>query len=94
MSGGSYSYIGSRLEDECAGRMFDAEMNELIKDLSEVLHELEWWQSGDCLEETYRKSVTEFKEKWFKGSRDERLKGYIDKSIEELKYELYLMIGE
>ena len=41
MSGGSYNYIGSTLKMECAGRMYDEEMNDLINDLYEVLHDLE-----------------------------------------------------
>lgn len=44
MSGGSYEYIYYRLEEECKGRMYDAEMNDMIKDLAEVLHDLEWGQ--------------------------------------------------
>ena len=55
MSGGSYNYIYATLKDECGNQMHDAEMNDLINDLCEVLHDLEWWQSNDICEETYRK---------------------------------------
>ena len=65
MSGGSYNYIGSTLKMKCAGRMYDAEMNGLIVNLCEVLHDLEWWQSCDSSEEVYRETVAKFKEKWF-----------------------------
>ena len=81
MSGGSYNYIYSRLLEECENRMYDAEMNDLINDLCEVLHDLEWWQSCDSSEEKYRATVEKFKAKWFKKDR----KGYIDKTIETLK---------
>lgn len=74
MSGGSYNYIYSRLKDECGNNMYDEEMNDLINDLCEVLHDLEWWQSCDTSEESYRKTLTKFKKKWFKGNREERLK--------------------
>ena len=94
MSGGSYSYIYSRLEEECDGRMYDAEMNDLIKDLCDLLHDLEWWQSGDTSEEQYRKSLRKFKTKWFKGDRQERLKGYIDEQIGIVRSQLYSLIGE
>jgi len=94
MSGGSYNYIGSTLEMECAGRMYDAEMNDLIVDLCKVLHDLEWWQSCDSSEETYRKTVAKFKEKWFQGSRKERLKGYIDEQLGMTRQLLYNLIGE
>ena len=44
MSGGSYNYIYNRLLTECAGSMYDVEMNDMIEDLCEVLHDLEWLQ--------------------------------------------------
>ena len=93
MSGGSYSYIYSSLACECEGRMYDAEMNDLIKDLCEVLHTLEWWQSGDTSEDRYRKTLDRFKAKWFKGDRKKRLKGYIDEQIGITKNQLYALIG-
>ena len=94
MSGGSYNYIYSRLSSECEGEMHDAEMDDLIKDLCEVLHDLEWWQSGDYSEDQYRETVSEFKKKWFKGDRTNRLKEYIDDQIDSVKRQLYSLIGE
>lgn len=93
MSGGSYNYIYSRLEEECSNRMYDAEMNDMINDLCVVLHDLEWWQSYDTSEEEYRKSLSAFKKKWFNGNREERLKEYIDSKCALVKSELYKMIG-
>lgn len=66
MSGGSYSYVYCKVENECVGRMFDRQLDEMMKDLVKVLHDLEWWQSSDTGEDTYRRAVTEFKKKWFK----------------------------
>lgn len=94
MSGGSYSYIYSSLKEECAGAMYDAEMNDMIEDLCDVLHDLEWWQSGDSSEAKYRETLAKFKKKWFQGDREERLKGYIDKQIGVVRHELYALIGE
>jgi hypothetical protein len=94
MSGGSYGYIYSTLLAECFGRMYDAEMDDLINDLAEVLHALEWWQSSDYSEEAYRKELAKFKLKWFKGNRKERLKGYIDEQIGIVRSQLYSLIGE
>lgn len=65
-SGGSYDYVCYKVEQECEERMYDEELNEMIADLVKVLHDLEWWQSGDINEENYRDTVDEFKEKWFK----------------------------
>ena len=94
MSGGSYNYIASTLSEECSGAMYDAEMNDMIEDLVEVLHDLEWWQSGDSGEKNYRETLAKFKKKWFQGDREERLKGYIDKQVGIVRNELYKMIGE
>jgi len=94
MSGGSYDYIYSRLQDECSERMYDAEMNDLVSDLVKVLHDLEWWQSGDICEKTYRNTLKNFKKKWFGSERQERLKGYIDNQISVVRNELYKLIGE
>lgn len=80
MSGGSYSYVYCRVEEECVNRMFDSQLNEMMKDLVKVLHDLEWWQSSDTGEDTYRMAVTEFKKKWFK----QRLM-YRNKSNQSLK---------
>ena len=96
MSGGSYNYIFSQLSIECEDRMYDAEMNDLIKDLCEVLHDLEWWQSGDISEERYKNTLVKFKAKWFnrRGNEQERLKGYIDEQIGLVRSQLYSLIGE
>lgn len=94
MSGGSYSYIYSKLLNECDGSMYDEEMNDMIRDLAEVLHDLEWWQSGDWSEDVYRETLVKFKKKWFKTDRSDRLKGYIDKQIGIVRQQLYEMIGE
>lgn len=94
MSGGSYNYIYSSLFNECYNRMYDAEMNDLINDLCEVLHDLEWWQSDDSSEARYRETLSTFKKKWFRGDREQRLKEYIDEQIGIVRRQLYSLIGE
>lgn len=69
MSGGSHNYMYSRVEEEYADRMFDSQLNTMIKDLAGLLHDLEWWQSGDYSEETYRESLNKFKKKWLKQTK-------------------------
>ena len=64
-SGGSFDYMYERLERYYAGKMRDIEMNDLITDLVKVLHDLEWYESGDIDERDYEKSLKEFKDKWF-----------------------------
>lgn len=91
-SGGSYDYISDKLDMYCSNNMHDIELDDLIKDLIPLLHELEWWQSGDTREENYRAEVKKFKEKWFGTERVDRLKGYIDENIEKTKNTLYGLI--
>lgn len=92
MSGGSYGYIYSKLWNECGDRMYDPELNEMISDLCDVLHDLEWWQSSDCSEEEYRITLKRFKRKWFNTNREERLKKYIDDQVSIVREQLHKMI--
>ena len=95
MSGGSYNYMYGRIEDEYVGLTYDAELDDMIADLCDVLHDLEWWQSGDTCEDTYRKTVAEFKAKWFNADgREKRLKEYIDTELAESRKRMYSLIGE
>ena len=50
--------------------------------------------SSDIGKEEYMETVRKFKAKWFKGNRNERLKGYIDDSVQRLRTELLTLIGE
>lgn len=76
MSGGSFNYTCYRVEEEYYGNMEDDELNALIKDLVEVLHDLEWWASGDIGEGGYRETVTKFKNKWLKQFNKEKCYDY------------------
>ena len=93
MSGGSYSYIYNRVEEECVNRMYDSQLNEMMKDLVKVLPDLELWQSCDTGEDTYRRAVTEFKKKWFKQTKidvqkqiESEFERTKDKLLKEFKY--------
>lgn len=93
MSGGSHNYIYSRIEEELADQMEDAELNELISDIIVLAHALEWYHSSDTSRADYRETVKGFKQKWFKQSREERLKKYIDEAIDDVRSEMYMLIG-
>lgn len=69
MSGGSYDYLYSRVDDTYCGKMFDPAMDELMADLVDVLHDLEWWRSNDTAEEDYRDTVATFKAKWMRSPK-------------------------
>jgi hypothetical protein len=86
MSGGSYEYGCFKIEELYVGAMHDDEMNEMMKDLYNVLHDVEWWQSADIGEEDYRKTVKNFKDKWF-GKRDENLTRIFINRIETMNRE-------
>ena len=54
----------AEIESMYCGKMYDAEMDDMMADLVDVLHDLEWWRSSDYGEDDYRKSVKVFKDKW------------------------------
>ena len=78
MSGGSLNYICYTIENNLSGEMRDEVMNEFVKDFADLTHDLEWWLSADYGEETYRKTLKEFKDKWFR-NYDEREKNAINR---------------
>lgn len=94
MSGGSCNYICYKIEEELVGRMEDMELNDLMKDVAELAHALEWYLSCDRSRDDYIETVKNFKKKWFNTDRNERLKNYIDKEISDTKDRLYALIGE
>ena len=77
----------SRVEEEYVGKMFDSQLNTMMKDLADLLHDLEWWQSGDYSEEAYREAVKKFKKKWF-GQTKIDVQSCIENEIERTKNEL------
>ena len=91
MSGGSFNYQYARFKDYYAGQMLDAELNEMVKDLSTVLHDLEWYTSGDIREDTYRKTVLDFKRKWFNRTEAD-IKKMIENQFDKTKQELLLTL--
>lgn len=95
MSGGYCNHFYYQLEDHANDYIEDdMEMYHLMKDLAKVHYDLEWWKSGDIDEEHYLKTLDDFKNKWFKQSREIRLREYIDEKIDRLKWEIERMIGE
>lgn len=93
MSGGSCNYICYKIEEELVGRMEDMELNDLMQDVAELAHDLEWYLSCDRSRDDYIEAVNNFKEKWFNTDRNERLKNYIDQEISDTKDRLYVLIG-
>lgn len=69
--------------------MHDRELSELMADVMCLLHGLEWFDSCDIGEETYKECVNKFKAKWMHRTENDRLNGYLGdlKSYYESCYE-------
>lgn len=87
MSGGSFNYKYTTFKYDYAGRMLDAELDEMMEDLSKVLRDLEWYTDGDIGEDTYRETILDFKRKWFKRSEAD-IKKMIEEQFNKTKQEL------
>ena len=99
MSGGKFNYIDSQLKNEIfdwADRPInvfeDREISELVWDVLELIHEFDYYKSGDNCRETYLEAKAEFKKKWL-SNRGIRVKHTIDTAIDELRQELYETYG-
>ena len=74
--------------------MHDRELSELMADVMCLLHALEWYDSCDIGEESYKQYINMFKKKWMPRSPEakansyaEDLKSYYEELVEELKEE-------
>ena len=76
MSGGSFNYTCYLIDDIYSGRMEDVELDDLLTDFIQVLHDLEWWKSDDYSEEQYRETVTKFKNRWLKQYNKDKCYNY------------------
>lgn len=94
MSGGSFNYGYVKIEYDYVGYMQDREMDDLMKDIVKIMHDLEWWKSGDIDEEDYRETVKNFKKKWFKQSSNKRIKKYINEELNQFKENLNCLLGD
>lgn len=93
MSGGCMDYLCFKMQDACE-RIEDKEIKDLMKDLAELMHDLEWWQDGDYSSSDYYETLDKFKAKWFGDRRNERLKEYLNNTLDEMKWEIDKLIGE
>lgn len=85
LSGGYFNYNYGYL-DVYEGEMEDTELNELLLDFKDLLHELEWYKSGDTSQEDYERFVKYFKDRWIRGEdRDGRFLNYVEECLTNLK---------
>lgn len=72
----------------------DKELSALLWDVFCLLHSYDWYISGDTNEDIYRADVEYFKKRWFRTSRKDILRSIVNTSCDQLKEELYKVIGE
>ena len=101
MSGGRFNYQDMTLKDEIFGyakrdeiqNVFeDREITELIYDVFDLIHDYDWYASGDTSKTTYLEAKAEFKKKWL-DNRGVRVKRIVDDAIMNVKKELYETYG-
>lgn len=99
MSGGRFNYADSRLKNEIFDwsdnprNVFeDSEISELVWDVLDLIHDYDWYASGDTCKDTYLKKKSDFKKKWF-SNRGVRVRRIVDDAVDELKRELYETFG-
>ncbi len=92
MGGGHFDYAYFHL-DAYEGNMEDPELEELLDDFRNILHDLEWYRSGDTSRSDYIESVNGFKQKWFKADRNERLVRIINEQCDSFKHRLNELVG-
>ena len=95
MSGGFFNYQDGHLKSEIFGwddqprNVFeDREISELVWEVLTLIHDFDWYKSGDTCKDTYLKNKADFKKKWF-SNRGVRVKRIVDTAIQELREELY-----
>jgi hypothetical protein len=67
----------------------DIIISELIFDVFCLMHSYDWYASADTGEETYRKDVQKFKDKWLKQMPEERIKEIIEDELNLARERLY-----
>ena len=100
MSGGYFDYKDRDLKTEIFGwdkehaNVFeDREITKLVLDVLNLIHEFDWYKSGDTDEKYYLRAKKTFKEKWLESPVEVRAKKIIDEAIEEVREELYKTYG-
>ena len=96
MSGGHFNYLDSSLKNEMFGWsdkfhnvLDDRELSELVWDILDLLHDYDWYISGDTGEDSWLEARKEFKDKWLNAEREDMVKRMIDGAVEECREELY-----
>lgn len=68
--------------------MEDKMLSELVYDILCLIYSADWYKSGDTGEESYRKDIKYFKQKWLKPAGKDLIKSEIEKATTALRNEL------
>lgn len=102
MSGGHFCYQDRNLKNEIFGYRYekpvpnifeDKEISELVWDVLDLVHDFDWYISGDTSEDDWLEAKGLFKAKWLRSDGQERCKNIVDGAVEELREELYKTFG-
>lgn len=101
MSGGHFNYKDSELkneifdwEEKVTNQFEDLEISELVFDVLSLIHDYDWYISGDTGREDYLKAKRDFKKKWLRKNNVDTLEKIIDGKIESTRIELKEMLGD
>lgn len=99
MSGGHFNYQDGALknaifyyDDKVSNQFEDIEISNLVFDVLDLIHDYDWYISGDTGREDWLRARKVFKDKWLKGDRSDRLKALIDSRLAEVSDELKEML--
>ena len=89
MSGGHFDYADSRLYEWSQQVLHDGNplLAELLHDIGDLLHEYDWWMSGDTGRERWLKAWTGWQRKWMNGNA-------VELSVDAIRDVLRHMIWE
>ena len=70
MSGGHFDYMDRRLYEWSSQVRMDGNplLADLLHDLGDLLHEYDWWKSGDTGREKWLNAWDAWKKKWMNGN--------------------------
>ena len=73
MSGGHFDYVDKKLYNRSEQVRQDGNplLAELLHDLGDLLHEYDWWISGDTGRERWLEAWTNWQNKWMNGDSSE-----------------------
>lgn len=99
MSGGYFDYRDCTAMSEIFGygdkptNVFeDREISELVWDMFNLIHDFDWYKSGDTSKASYLSAKAEFKKKWL-NNRGVRVRHIVDEAIDNVREELYETYG-